>query len=177
MVMGNAKHFWHNLRMFDGCSVAISDHQLLIIGAYYSRQQVGERPIGFNLWDQVTWYRCQNWTFWVWPGHHGHLLPRWILQSVIEVIKEVPPFLNQGRVGHSCAVIGEDVVIAGFYNCDNLVLWLDCDNRKFELLRVVSVFVFKGGYGEERSALETTTIINLTTRCSENKPENTLTKP
>ena len=42
---------------------------------------------------------------------------------------------------------------------------------------VVSVFVFKGGYGEERSALATTTIINLTTRCSDNKPENTFTKP
>ena len=42
---------------------------------------------------------------------------------------------------------------------------------------VVSVFVFKGGYGEERSALATTTIINLTTRCSESKPENIFMKP
>ena len=47
----------------------------------------------------------------------------------------------------------------------------------FEKLGVASVFVFKGGYGEERSALATTTIINLATRCSENKPENTFTKP
>ena len=32
--------FFLLLRMFDGCSAQISDHQLLIIGAYYSREQV-----------------------------------------------------------------------------------------------------------------------------------------
>ena len=34
--------------MFDGCSAAISDHQLLIIGAYYSRKQVKKHSIGHN---------------------------------------------------------------------------------------------------------------------------------
>ena len=60
MSLGDAKYLCVNFRMFDGCSVAITDHQLLIIGAYYSRQQVGEIPIAFNVWDQVTWYRCRN---------------------------------------------------------------------------------------------------------------------
>jgi len=66
------------VRMFDGCSAQISDHQLLIIGAYYSRQQVSELDL-FSL----------SWTSW-------------------------PP-LTQGRVGHSCATVGDDVIIAGGY--------------------------------------------------------------
>jgi len=84
------------VRMFDGCSAQISDHQLLIIGAYYSRQQVSELDLLSLSW--ISW----------------------------------PP-LTKGRVGHSCATVGDDVIIAG-------------------------------GYGEDRSTLATTTIINIITR-------------
>ena len=45
MVIGDVyaqkrKCYLRDIRMFDGCSAIISDHQLLIIGAYYSRKQV-----------------------------------------------------------------------------------------------------------------------------------------
>ena len=47
---------------------------------------------------------------------HAYLPPKTHLSmSVVQGLQLSRLFLKQGRVGHSCAVVGEDVVIAGCF--------------------------------------------------------------